>query len=105
MAGVYGKTWLETMKEEGRLENMMNITQKMIFWSSNETLKIWTSIVNDGQRGKIDNQAKLAIYWSKLNIAMRNDLGYGKGIKPEELFPILFSPKSVDLIREQLKKK
>ena len=32
MAGVYGKTWLETMKEEGRLENMMNITQKTIFF-------------------------------------------------------------------------
>ena len=105
MAGVYGKTWVEAMKEEGRLQNMMNITQKMIFWSSNETLKIWTAIVNDGQRGKIDNQAKLATYWSKLNIAMRNDLGYGKGLKHEELFPILFSPKSVDLIREQLKNK
>jgi len=91
------------MKEEGRLENMMAITRKMIFWSSNETLKIWITIVNDGQRGKIDNQAKIALYWAKLDIVMRNDLGYGKGIKPEEFFPILFSPKSVDLIHQQIK--
>lgn len=103
MVGVYGKTWLEAMKEEGRLQNMMNISKKMIFWASNDTLKIWTAIVNEGQRGKIDSQAVLATHWAKLDIAMRKDLGYGAGIKPEELFPILFSPKSVDLIHEQLK--
>jgi hypothetical protein len=33
---------------------------------------------------------------------MRKDLGYGVKVKPEQLFPILFSPKTVDKIKSQI---
>ena len=105
MSSIYGRTWSEAMKDEGRLDAMMLLSNKFILWGSNRTLKVWIGIVDAGQRKRIDEIGALAKYWAELDIQMRRDLGYGVAFKSKDLFPILFSPRTVDKIKQQLKVK
>lgn len=105
MSAIYNKSgggWSEAMKEEGRLEKMMELTNKLILWASNDTLAAWSRLVDEGQRGDLITVGRLALLWAELDISMRKDIGYGVKMKPEQLFPILFSPKTVDKIKSQI---
>ncbi len=86
------------MQEEGRLEKMMELSNKLILWASNDTLVTWIKLVEEGQRGKLTTP-RFAQQWTQLDANMRKDLGYGSGLAPEQLYPILFSPETVDRIK------
>ena len=108
MSVVYGKPggWLGAMEEEGRLWNMMELSNKLILWASNDTLRTWITLVDESQRRKFDaTRARLPQLWAELVANMRKDLGYGKGLESEHLFPILFSPDTVDQIRKEISNK
>lgn len=101
MNAIYGKTggWMEAMQAEGRYKELLEMSNKLILWGSDETLTTWINLVGDGQRGKL-HSGRMEYLWAQLDASMRKDLGYGKGLSPEELYPILFSPETVDRIKE-----
>ncbi len=108
MSVVYGKSggWLGAMEEEGRLQKMMELSNKLILWASNDTLRTWITLVDEGQRRKLDaTRGRFPQLWAELDANLRKDLGYGKGLEPEHLFPILFSPDTVDRIRKGISNK
>lgn len=105
MAGIYGAGWSGAMKEKGRLQAMMELSNKLISWASDDTLLSWIKVVDNGQRGKLSNIVLQAELWTELAANMRKDLGYGKEFDPAKLYPILFSPDTVDEIREETSQK
>ena len=101
--GMYGG-WLGAMQEQGRLQKMMELSWEMVLWASDDTLTTWKTLVDEGQRRVLDSTpGRLPRLWAELDANLRKDLGYGKNkaLTPEDLYPILFDPETVDRLRRE----
>jgi hypothetical protein len=101
LSSCYVVGWKTSMQTDGRVNELVDLSNLLILWSSDRTLRCWSTLVDNGQRGMLGDIGQLAAAWVELDISMRHDLGYGSGIQATDIYPILFAPRVVDKIREQ----
>jgi hypothetical protein len=98
VSNCYVVGWQDAMKFDGRINELVGISNKLLLWASDDTLRAWSAIVNKGQRGQLSEVKDLAAAWVTLDLCMRRDLGYGSKLRAKDIYPALFAPRVVDNI-------